>query len=89
MDSGLLTIIMVRIHRTFWSAAATLPSVSTGIRGARRNHGVGQGLLARRRFGFSDVPVQKALRPGESAVAAAQMEPDAQISGKRCEDPRH
>jgi len=82
MDSGLLTI-MAGEHRTFWSAAATLPQllpesmVPDVIVGLTRDDLPTAALdLAMHRT------QTKALRLGESAVAAARVEPDAQVPGK-------
>ncbi|WP_133513243.1 hypothetical protein [Candidatus Thiosymbion oneisti] len=43
--------------------------------------------LAHRLAAALDLAMHKALRPGESTVAAARVEPDAQVLGKRRWDP--
>ena len=61
MDSRLLT--MMEGHTGILECGGNFTPVPTGIRGTRGSRGVGQGLLARRRFGFGDSPVpNQALR---------------------------
>ncbi len=75
MDSG-LSGIMEGYHRTFWSAAATLPQclpepTALGITGgSAKGHKPAPALdLATPLFQV------RALWPGESAVAAARVKP--------------
>jgi len=82
MDSRLLTIVEGTTGRFGVRRQSDLDP--TGVCGARGNRGVGRGAPACRRFGFGDASVLKALRPRESAVAAARVEPDAQVFSKRC-----
>jgi len=70
--------------RTFWSAAATFIPVPTGISVSDVTAGSARVHLPVAALDLAMYPFQiKVLWPGESAVAAARVEPGAQVPGKR------
>ncbi len=86
MDSGLLTI-----RQDTPDILECGGSLDSRIDGSPRdpcNQGAAMGYRPAAALDLAKYSLQpRALRPGESAVAATGVEPDAQVSGKRCRKP--